>query len=397
MFDVDAELGEDVERLRSEDVQDLSDDELTAEVVALHRVASSLEAERLRRVAEVDRRRSFQAQGYPSATAMLVDRLRLDGGSAASEVRTARALERMPETRRALSEGALPAPALRVLTSAREAHPEEFASAEGTLVSAARSLPARQLAAAVAHWRLRIDRRAAQEAASGLRGKRRLWVSHALSGMVRVQGELDPETGESVVTALRAVTDAEARSGAYRDDRTPDQRRADALGEICRAWLDRSDRPEVAGERPHLSVLVDLDVLRGGSGRAELEHTGPIHPEAAVRMACDASVSRVITQGRSEPLEVGRRTPVVPAALRRAVVVRDRHCRFPGCDRPSGWCEPHHVVHWARGGGTGLSNLVLMCRRHHRLVHEGGVAVRMVGGRPAFDLRRPTTVGRAPP
>jgi hypothetical protein len=166
MFDVEGGLRADVEGLRSEDVRSLSDDELTAQLVALHRAAASLEAERLRRVAEVDRRRSFRAQGYPSATALLVDTLRVDGGTAASEVRTARALEHMPATRRALAEGAVSMPAIRVLMSAREAHPEAFASAEETLVAAARSLPARQLAAAVALWQLQIDRRAAQEAAT---------------------------------------------------------------------------------------------------------------------------------------------------------------------------------------------------------------------------------------
>jgi hypothetical protein len=94
-------------------------------------------------------------------------------------------------------------------------------------------------------------------------------------------------------------------------------------------------------------------------------------------------VSRVITRGSSEPLDVGRRTQVVPAGIRRAVVVRDRHCRFPGCDRPKGWSDAHHVVHWANGGDTALSNLVLLCRRHHRLVHHG-FGLEMIDGTPRF-------------
>ncbi len=102
---------------------------------------------------------------------------------------------------------------------------------------------------------------------------------------------------------------------------------------------------------------------------------------------------------RSEPLDVGRKTPVIPAALRRAVVVRDRCCRFPGCRRPHPWCDGHHVRHWAEGGETSLSNLVLLCRRHHRLFHEDGFSVEMTEKGPLF--RRPDASviegNRAPP
>ena len=106
----------------------------------------------------------------------------------------------------------------------------------------------------------------------------------------------------------------------------------------------------------------------------------------------------MITRGGSEPLDVGRRTAVVPGPMRRAVIVRDRHCRFPACDRPPPWCDAHHVVHWASGGVTALSNLVLLCRRHHRFVHEGGFRLAMVGGSPVFTRPDGTVAGdRAPP
>jgi hypothetical protein len=108
---------------------------------------------------------------------------------------------------------------------------------------------------------------------------------------------------------------------------------------------------------------------------------------------------RVVMAGRSEPLDVGRRTPVVPPAMRRAVIVRDRHCRFPGCDRPHTWCDAHHVVHWADGGPTAVPNLVLLCRRHHRLVHErGGFRLELLDGRPVFRRRDGSLLeDRAPP
>ncbi|HEU4355943.1 MAG TPA: DUF222 domain-containing protein, partial [Actinomycetota bacterium] len=217
-------------------------------------------------------------------------------------------------------------------------------------------------------------------------------------------GDLDPETGEGVLTALRAVLDAEARSGTD-DDRTPAQRRADALGEVCRQWLDGAERPTVAGERPHLTVTVGAGVLgnvtadlRDTDIRSEMDLVGPVPGATVRRLACDASLMRMVLGPRSEPLDVGRRTSVVPPPIRRAVVVRDRTCRFPGCDRPQAWCDAHHVVHWADGGRTGLGNLVLLCRRHHRLVHEGRFSLSLLDGRPVF--RRPDgspLADRAPP
>jgi hypothetical protein len=262
--------------------------------------------------------------------------------------------------------------------------------------------------------------------------------------MVRVDGDLDPETGETLLTALSAVLDAESRSGPdLTDDRTPAQRRADALGEICRQWLDLADRPTVAGERPHVTVTVDAAALRGpdekdatpgaeaidaigatgeadGIGRtdatgglseatstigsrqraSEFDHVGPIQPTIARQMACDASIIRVVMSGLSEPLDVGRRTPVVSVAMRRAVIVRDRHCRYPGCDRPHTWCDAHHVVHWADGGPTALPNLLLLCRRHHQLVHQrGGFRLELLEGRPCFRRRPDGSIltERAPP
>ena len=218
--------------------------------------------------------------------------------------------------------------------------------------------------------------------------------------MVRVDGDLDPETGESLLTALRAVLDTDARSGDRQDTRTSAQRQADALGEICRQWLDGGTRPVVAGERPHLTLSVDVEALSASSGgTAVLDHAGPVRPEVARRLACDASIMRVVMRGRSEPLDVGRRTPVVPPAVRRAVIVRDRTCRFPGCERPHTWCDAHHVEHWADGGPTALRNLVLLCRRHHRMVHvPGGFGLRIEEGTPVF--RRPdgsVLEDRAPP
>jgi hypothetical protein len=295
----------------------------------------------------------------------------------------------MPETLRAVEEGELSMSAVRVLVAARDADREAFRESEGALVEAARIHSMNDLKRVAAYWRQAVERDHALDSDEKVRAQRRLHASVTFLGMVRVDGNLDPETGETLLTALRAVLDAESRSAGEGDGRTPAQRRADALGEICRQWLDLAERPNVGGEKPHVTVTVAKDSLRDGSPvSSELDHVGPVQPAVAKRLSCDASVRRVVMAGRSEPLDVGRQTPVIPPALRRAVIVRDRHCRFAGCDRPHTWCDAHHVVHWVDGGPTALPNLVLLCGRHHRMVHQrGGFRLELVDGHPVF--RRP--------
>jgi hypothetical protein len=395
-----SELRSAVESLRSEVLPDLPDARIEEDFSELQRVAELLEIERLRRLAELDRRRVFERDGHLSAASWLASAHKVSWGAARDHVRTARALEGMPETRRALDAGDISMSAVRLLVSARDADPEAFSRSEAQLVEAARIHSIHDLQRVAAYWRQGVEREQAAEGDDKLRERRRLHASVSFLGMVRVDGDLDPETGETLLTALGAVLDAESRSRGQDDVRTPAQRRADALGEICRQWLDRSDRPSVAGERPHVTVTVATDALRGDTGRtSELDHAGPVEPEIARRIACDASIMRVVMSGRSQPLDVGRRTPVIPPAMRRAVIVRDRHCRFPGCDRPQTWCDAHHVVHWADGGPTALPNLLLLCRRHHRSVHQPrGFGLELLDGRPVF--RRPDgslLEGRAPP
>jgi hypothetical protein len=358
-----------LDELHSAELRLLSDGELESRLDEIARASGVLEAEKARTVAEVERRGSFSTSGHLSITSWVEQRLQTSWGDAARAVRTARALEAMPVVREALYEGEVSPSAVSQLVVARDANPEEFALAEEILVDAARTLPSRDLRRAVTHWRDVVDAGASARADRQRWDRRGLHVSPMLDGMVRVDGNLDAESGETLITALRSITDAWARSHAP-DDRSPAQRRCDALGEMARGWLDRSDRPVVGGERPHLTVRIDLDSLQG-HGSAELSEAGQISSETARRIACDARVSRVITKGSSEPLDVGRSTRVIPPALRRAVVARDHECRFPGCDRPPPWCDAHHVLHWADGGETKLRNLVLLCRRHHRMLHEG--------------------------
>ncbi len=393
-----SELRSIVESLQSEALADLPDARLEEDFSELHRAVELLEAERLRRLAEIDRRGLVARDGYLSTTAWLAHTQRMTWGSARMQTRMARALDEMPLAIEAIRRGEVSWSAASVLVDARTAHPEAFREAEPTLVDAARRLGVCDLQKAVAYWRQRVE--ASLEGGARAFERRRLHASVSFMGMVRVDGDLDPENGETLLTALGAVLDAEARGRTEEDTRSPAQRRADALGEICRQWLDRKDRPTVAGERPHVTLTIAGEALHGRDGATrELDHVGPVDAATAERLLCDSSVMRMVMSADSQPLDVGRRTPVWPPAIRRAVVARDRHCRFPGCDRPPVQCDVHHIVTWSRGGPTSLEDGILLCRRHHRLVHEpGGFGLAFEDDVPVF--RRPDGTRleeRAPP
>jgi hypothetical protein len=387
-----------------DDPSRLSDEEAGAGFAQLQRISEMVEAKRLRWLADQDRRASFRRDGYLSSAEWLADRFGLARGTAKQQVRVATALEEMPDARDAFQAGEVSSSAVRVLVAAREAHPEAFSAQEPALIEQAQAKSVEELRRMMAEWSHTVDGQDSVRRGEALKARRWLNACSTVTGMVRVDGELDPEGGEALLTALQAMVDADLRSGGGADLRTPAQRRADALSALARRYLDTQDRPTVAGERPHITVTVDMETLRGqsngkGSRPCELDHVGTVPVETARRLACDASILPVVMGGPSEPLDVGRRTPVVPAGLHRAVVLRDRGCRFPRCTRPHAWCDAHHVVHWADGGKTALSNLLLMCRPHHTLVHEAGFGLRMVDGKPVF--RRPDGSviddGRAPP
>jgi hypothetical protein len=380
------------------DVADKPDAMLEEDFAELQRVAELLEVERLRHLAEIERRGIHQRDGHLSAASWYATTFRIGWGQAKSDLRTAKAVEDMPETKKALEAGDVSLAAAKVLVQAREADPEAFSRCEPDLVETARIHNMRDLQRVLTGWRQMVDRERGLDAEAELRDMRRLFTSRTFGGMVRVDGDLDPETGETLLTALRAVMDAEARSGTE-DSRSPAQRRADALAEVCRQWLDRSGRPVVGGERPHVALTVSAEALRNMQGSAELDQVGPVPIEVARRIACDAAIVRVVTAGASEPLDLGRRTPVISSAQRRAVVLRDRHCRFPACDRPPEWCDAHHIVHWADGGPTDLCNLILLCRRHHTMLHaRKGFTLALEDGRPEFKRPDGTVLeSRAPP
>jgi hypothetical protein len=154
--------------------------------------------------------------------------------------------------------------------------------------------------------------------------------------------------------------------------------RADALGRLAESFLKHGPAALNGGERHQIVVHVDAQTLREGvAGRCELEDGPSLAAETARRLACDASLVSVVENEQGEPLNVGRKSRTIPPAIRRALNARDRGCRFPGCANTR-YVDAHHVHHWAQGGETKLSNLALLCRFHHRQVHEGRVEIQVL-------------------
>ncbi len=150
------------------------------------------------------------------------------------------------------------------------------------------------------------------------------------------------------------------------------QSNADALTDICRFWLDHSEDTSTSGaERPHITVTVPYATLTGTEQRLCEIDGAAVSPEAIRRLACDAGIVRIVTDGESQPLDVGRRVRTVTPAIRRALELRDGGCAWAGCSAPASWCDAHHITHWADGGVTALINLILLCRRHHVAIHNG--------------------------
>ena len=197
--------------------------------------------------------------------------------------------------------------------------------------------------------------------------RRGFTLSLPVDGQVRVSGTLSTEDAATVHAALHPLC-----APVPQDTRTPAQRRADALVEVCRLALRTGRLPEDGGEPPQVSVTVPYDPITQVLGVGITDTGVRVSAAAARRMACDARIMPVVLGGDGQILDTGRTRRLAGGALRRALHVRDGGCAFPGCDRPARWTDAHHIVAWTDGGNTDLDNLVLLCRHHHRLIHDPG-------------------------
>ncbi|HEY2993146.1 MAG TPA: DUF222 domain-containing protein [Methylomirabilota bacterium] len=362
------------------ELQRLGDD--IAELSAHIEVAT---ARLLDLIREFDARAGWAEAGAKSCAEWLSWRVGLDLNAAYERVRVARALPSLPRISEAFTRGRLSYSKVRALTRVATADIEQ------RLLTASTSLTAAQVERLVRAWR-RVDRNAENRQAAQRQKSRFLRMYQDADGMYMIQGRLTPETGAVLRQALDAACDrlyAKARvNDPEGDPPSMGQRQADALGMIAEGALHHDLDPGAPGERYQVVIHVDAPVLADPDqpGQSVLADGDHFSAENSRRMACDASriVMRHDPDGRV--VEVGARTRTIPASLRRALEHRDRGCRFPGCGLR--FTQGHHIRHWAAGGPTTLSNLVLLCRRHHRSVHEDGFQVeRRTDGEVEF--RRP--------
>jgi hypothetical protein len=398
-----------VDELAAEDVTTLPTSVLATELVDLDRALNRLAGERARRLAAFDAAQGGQGDGAQTTAAWLGQRCRIGGHEARVAVRTAVQLRDLPATATALAAGEIgwahASAVAPVLTEARDRlGAAEGAAVEATLLDLARSDTVDRMKIAVRRVRHALDPDGALgRAERAFTGR---WLSTAVTGegLVHLQGVLDAEGGSVLLTALDAAMPAPG------DGRTRAQARADALVDLAHRLLDTGALPIVAGHRPHLTLTAAVDALqRTGTGAGavpvaspatdagavpvaspatdpaarlaipatvrgaacgDLDWTGPVPVETARRIACDPTVTALLLDAGGSPLRAGRTQRLVTRAQRVALAQRDGGCVHPGCRRPPAWCDAHHVRHWADGGPTDLDNLCLLCRYHHRLVHE---------------------------
>ena len=390
-----------------------NDDELYRlgeRIAALAERINAAEARMMTLIADFDRRGGWKDGGYSSCAEWLAWRLGMKIGPARERVRAARALENLPQTADALASGTISYTKVRALT--RVATPEQ----EGELLKFARASSAAKLERTLRMWK-KLSRDEELTAEQARRRSRTFSVFVDGDGMYVVKGRLEPEVGAVLKRAVEAASDAlfrregdggggsrESGAGAGGDQGRagagssgnhagnarpkPKQRRADAVGLLAERALaagfgggecrEPRARPRVESgtraERYQVMVHCDASTLaaEGEPGRSDLDGIR-VSAETSRRMACDAAVVAMVHAEDGSVLNVGRRTRTIPPHIRRALEERDRGCRFPGCGCQ--FTEAHHVKHWADGGETSLRNTVLLCRRHHRAVHEGRVKV----------------------
>jgi hypothetical protein len=333
----------------SELVQKLSElDRLTAEVAAL--------------VGRFERSGEWAAEGATSVVAWLRGQ-GLSGGDAGRLAGLGRRLERLPVLAEAWLRGAITGGQVQaVLSAVPERRLALFAEHEAAVVPTLVGLDVADTARVMREWAAWAD--ALDDGFVGGEPVREVRLSRTLGNRFVLNGDLDAEGGAVVERALSLADSGDYSVPAAR-------RRGDALVDVARFFLGNQRHRRAGRHRPHVSVLVDAASVAVG---AELpEHDVRVDAATTSRLLCDCSLSRAVVErlegGRPAVLDYGTSTRTIPAPLWAALVVRDRRCRFPGCDRPPSWCEGHHVRWFSRGGPTALDNLVLLCTRHHHLLH----------------------------
>ena len=380
------------------DPGELADADLLDALPVLQNTVNQVSALATRVTAVVDRRDATRADGMVSTKTWLAGHCRIAGRDATIQLRNARRLSHLPLLAAAYAAGQVTPAHVEVITAAltpariavAEHNGIDLATTDAILTDAARKLGPEDTARAVRRWVAGIDPDGTLDDAAGRPRIFRMAVS--AGGRIYLSGHLDGVGGEYLHTALAALMNGDRPAG---DLRTHGQRMGDALVELARRALRTGTLPTVRGAAAQIRVVIDwfaLCAARGAPGVAggELGFAGPICPETARRLACDADVIALFTDPAGLPLNVLRAHRTATAAIRQAIELRDGHCVFAGCTAPAAWCDIHHVQHWAHGGPTSCDNGALLCERHHTAAHEGGFTIARDPGTATWHTYRPT-------
>ncbi len=358
-------------------------DERDEHLMLLEAARQALDVEWTETLASAEYAGDHDVMGFPSMVAYLKHRMGMAGGRAHRYVRKARAVLQHAATFSAWKHRQISGDEAELMFRAGEKTPDEYRSAEGALLELVGD-GVEETKRVLDYWRSGVDRSGVVLDAEAQLGRRYHDVTRRSDGMVTGEYALPTLEGEALLTAL----DSRMPPPVKGDDRTISQRRADALGDLARDVL-QAVGPEVGGERPHITVHVDIPALRGQPGGLHETADGFVIDTWLVsQLACDASVTRIVFGPNSEVLDVGRKTRVVPAGLRRAVIARDRHCVAPGCGRSAKWCDVHHIIPWGDGGETVITNLCLLCRYHHTMAHLELITIPDLEIRPSAGAAR---------
>jgi hypothetical protein len=319
---------------------------------------------------------AWEEDGSASAIDWIRFNCHLTSVAAADRIAVGESLQGMPRSVEAALNGEIGFAHLKAMARTADAVGDRFD--ESGLLEKARENSPGKFHFICQHYRHAADRKGYEAEQNELVEKRKLTISTCEDGAVLVNGVLDPVGGAALITAIEPLA---RKSGAH-DDRSLERRRADALVELASG----------GGSQAQIQVTSSIETLLGlvGAPGAEMEFSLPVSSTTMERLACDSGIARVLLDSESTVIDVGRSKRVVSEPARRALTARDGHCRWPGCDRPASWSAAHHVVHWIHGGTTDLDNLILLCHRHHRMVHEGGWQI--VRGDDGRMLTIPPTV-----
>ncbi|MBT8077531.1 MAG: HNH endonuclease [Gammaproteobacteria bacterium] len=357
-------------------------DALDGAIVRLSARINAANYELLQLIRQFDERAGWLRWGFDNCVEWLAWRCDLGLSAAREKVRVAHALKTLPAVSASFASGTLSYSKVRAMTRVTHLVDEKELLAFALKTAASRVQERCR--------ELRCGSEDSMRDANRAHAGRSLTVRRdAARGTMVFTLEVPMESGELIDRALDKARETQTSSAPEFAEQSWSALQADAMLQIASDFLagNSSSATNSTSDNYQVTVHVDQSALEKGQGRAGL----PV--ESVRRIACDSSVIRIVEDKDGEPLSVGRKTRIVPSAIKRALQARDRGCAFPGCHHKR-FVDAHHVKHWSAGGETCLDNLLLLCSRHHRLVHEGGFTIEK-DYRNRWFFRRPD--GRAVP